>query len=248
MMIVMLIVSIVLAVSGPMLAKREEKILTGSVPAGTIISYAGNITILKPIPTGWLLCDGRAVSRADYLSLFNAIGTTYGTGNGTTTFNLPDLRGRVAIGVDGTGADSRIEDSFADTLGLSGGEDKHLLTTPEMPVHSHGGNTDSSSATTGTSNPAGGHTHSISDPGHAHPYTVGIMNMGDSQGNGWQQVDYTTAGTTSPSYTNISIADVSNHTHSFTVPVHTHGISSEGSGAAHNNVQPSIALNYIIKF
>jgi prepilin-type N-terminal cleavage/methylation domain-containing protein len=107
MMIVMLIVSIVLAASGPMLAKREEKILTGSIPAGTIISYAGNITMLKPIPSGWLLCDGHAVLRTTYPALFSAIGTTYGAGDGSTTFNLPDLRGEFIRGFDnGRGVDS----------------------------------------------------------------------------------------------------------------------------------------------
>jgi prepilin-type N-terminal cleavage/methylation domain-containing protein len=234
MMIVMLIVSIVLAVSGPMLAKREEKILTGSVPAGTIITYAGAITILKPIPTGWLLCDGRAISRADYSALFNAIGTTYGAGNGSTTFNLPDLRGRVAVGMDnmgGTSAD-RITASTADTLGGSGGEELHTLSTSEMPAHSHGGATNTSSAVSGTSGAAGGHSH-----------TSFSINIHGGRAWGW---GYVNGSNSSPRSANTS--SYPDHTHTITVPSHTHGINPEGSSSAHNNVPPYMAINYIIKF
>lgn len=64
---------------------KLEKI-GGGTPAGAIIAYAGNT-----IPVGWLLCNGTAVSRSEYSSLFKAIGTTYGSGDGSTTFNLPNL-------------------------------------------------------------------------------------------------------------------------------------------------------------
>src|SRR3990172_4438848 len=66
-------------------------------PIGSILMYGGSSA-----PTNWLLCDGSAVSRTTYLNLFNIISTTYGVGDGSTTFNVPDLRGRVAVGV-GTG-------------------------------------------------------------------------------------------------------------------------------------------------
>ena len=66
---------------------------TAALPPGTVAMYGG-----ASAPTGWLLCDGSAVSRSVYSLLFTAIGTTYGAGDGTTTFNLPDLRGRVAVG------------------------------------------------------------------------------------------------------------------------------------------------------
>lgn len=65
------------------------------MPTGSVIPYAG-----KSAPDGWLLCDGAAVSRTTYADLFAVIGTTFGSGDGSTTFNLPDLRGRVAVGVD----------------------------------------------------------------------------------------------------------------------------------------------------
>jgi microcystin-dependent protein len=97
-------------------------------------------------PTGWLLCDGSAVSRTTYAGLYAAIGTSYGTGDGSTTFNLPDLRGRVALGA-GTGAGGGASGSgkpaggsalTARTVGDWAGEEKHLLSVAEMPSHAHG--------------------------------------------------------------------------------------------------------------
>lgn len=72
--------------------------LTNLVPVGTVLPFAGSAT-----PTYYLACDGTAVSRSTYATLFAAIGTTFGIGNGSTTFNLPDSRGRVIVG-SGTGA------------------------------------------------------------------------------------------------------------------------------------------------
>lgn len=95
------------------------------MPAGAIIPYAG----ANP-PVGWRLCDGITVSRTTYSSLFQAIGTTYGAGDGTTTFNLPDLRGRTLVGLDSR----QIE---FDVLGEQGGEKTHTLLPSEMPTHTH---------------------------------------------------------------------------------------------------------------
>lgn len=69
-------------------------------PTGSVIPFAGSTT-----PSGWMVCDGTAVSRTLYPDLFTAIGTTYGAGNGTTTFNLPNLLGRVVVGVNGSDSD-----------------------------------------------------------------------------------------------------------------------------------------------
>src|SRR3954447_6125965 len=88
-------------------------------------------------PPGWLVCDGSAVSRSTFATLFGAIGTAYGAGDGSTTFNLPDLRGRVPVGA-GTGAGLT-----ARTLGAAGGEENHTLSAAEMPSHNHGGATGS---------------------------------------------------------------------------------------------------------
>lgn len=98
----------------------------------------------------WLLCDGRSISRTEYSDLFEAIGTAFGVGNGSTTFNIPDARGRVlgAIG-SGTGLTPR---NLGDTVGA----ETHTLTTSEMPSHSHG----------------------VTDPGHAHSYSNNLNDQG----------------------------------------------------------------------
>jgi microcystin-dependent protein len=92
-----------------------------STPAGTMTMWATDVA-----PTNWLLCDGAAVSRTTYASLFAAIGIKYGAGNGTTTFNLPNLKGRVPVGKDAS------QTEFA-TAGQTGGEKAHILTTGELP-------------------------------------------------------------------------------------------------------------------
>ncbi len=96
----------------------------GGVPSGTVVQFAGAST-----PSGWLLCDGSAISRTGYADLFAALGVTYGAGDGTSTFNLPDLRGRVAVGLS-------TEPEFV-ALGLAGGEKSHRLSVAEMPSHVH---------------------------------------------------------------------------------------------------------------
>jgi len=101
-------------------------ITIASLPVGTIAAFGGS-----SIPSGWLECNGAAVSRTTYSDLFTAIGTTYGVGDGSTTFNLPDLRGRTSIG-KGTGSGLS-----ARTIGATGGEETHTLTTTEIPSHTH---------------------------------------------------------------------------------------------------------------
>lgn len=83
----------------PFGAKEAMQLYDGIVPPGMIAPYAG-----KTAPEGWLLCDGSAVSRTTYADLYAAIGTTYGAGNGSTTFALPDLRGRVPAGANASNA------------------------------------------------------------------------------------------------------------------------------------------------
>lgn len=120
----------------------DQRIIAAAngVPPGTVVTFAGSAP-----PAGWLLCDGSAVRReGDYAALFRAIGTTYGTGDGTSTFNLPDLRGRVALGRDDMGGSparrvtgASVGGANAATLGGVGGEEAHALTVAELPAHTH---------------------------------------------------------------------------------------------------------------
>jgi microcystin-dependent protein len=96
---------------------------TPAVPTGSITQFAGAVA-----PTGWLICDGTPISRTTYAALFAVVASVYGAGDGTTTFNLPDLRGRMPVGKNAA--------TFA-TLGATGGEETHQLITAEMPAHTH---------------------------------------------------------------------------------------------------------------
>ena len=108
------------------------------MPAGAIVAYAGGSA-----PPGYLVCDGSAVSRTGYANLFAAIGTTWGAGDGSTTFNVPDLRDRVPVGVSPGGLSGR---PTARALAAVGGEESHVLIVTELANH----------------------THSVVDPGHDH--------------------------------------------------------------------------------
>ena len=98
----------------------------------------GKMWYTASAPTLWKICDGSAISRATYSALFAVIGTTYGVGDGSTTFNLPDLRGRVPVGV-GTGDATRaaaVALANKPTSGV-GGEESHVQTLAELFPHSH---------------------------------------------------------------------------------------------------------------
>lgn len=108
--------------------KWEDLILEPSgdtLPIGAQIAFGGTT-----IPTNWLECNGQAVSRETYKDLFSVIGTYYGEGDGSTTFNLPDKRSRKSVGRD-------TSDTDFDTIGKTGGEKEHKLTIDEMPAHKH---------------------------------------------------------------------------------------------------------------
>lgn len=103
-----------------------------SAPVGSILGFGGSTA-----PQDWLICDGSAISRTQYSELFEIIGTTYGAGDGSTTFNLPDLKGRVIVGA-GEGTDSQeTPETKVFTLGEKAGEYEHKLIANEMPSHTH---------------------------------------------------------------------------------------------------------------
>jgi len=155
-------------------------------PAGFLAPYAGTTE-----PDGWLFAYGQAISRTTYAALFTAISTTYGAGDGSTTFNVPDLRGRVVAGQDDMGGTSanRLTDQSGgldgDTLGDTGGSETHTLITSETP-----------------------------------PLQQGYLNRNVTG-------------------TGAFLFAVGGSDGSATV--------GGGGGGAHNNVQPTIILNYLIK-
>jgi len=170
--------------------------------SGMVMPFAGGSA-----PSGWLLSYGQAVSRSTYSDLFSAIGTTYGVGDGSSTFNVPDFRGRTIAGKDDMGGSSanRLTDQSGglngDTLGDTGGLETHTLTTAQLASHTHGNGSYAASAIgTGSANEFG---------------SGGIATGNNFTGSTAQNVSGTSA--------------------------------AAGSGSAHNNVQPTIIVNYIIK-
>lgn len=96
-----------------------------TLPISSIMSYPKAVA-----PENWLICDGSAVSRTDYSELFNVIGTFFGAGDGKTTFNLPNIKGKTIVGLDNS-------DTDFNAIGKVLGEKTHTLTVDEMPSHNH---------------------------------------------------------------------------------------------------------------
>jgi len=140
---------------------------------GTIIPWSDTTA-----PSGFVECNGAAISRTTYSALFAIIGTIYGSGNGSTTFNVPDLKNDVPLGRSNTKALASTggADTVASTGNISGSTANHTLTTPEMASHSHpsgvvgtyylccpnqGGQL-ANPASTGGAGSDGGHSHNMS--------------------------------------------------------------------------------------
>lgn len=120
-----------LLVADPLAQLNFERLAAAAPDPGDV-----KMTARAVAPAGWLLCDGAAVSRAEYAALYAAIGTTYGVGDGSTTFNIPNFLGRFPMGADPTNASTAVGHT-AHALGARGGEETHVLTTAEIPAHSH---------------------------------------------------------------------------------------------------------------
>lgn len=126
-----------------------------SLPIGSMIPYGSQ----NNIPSNWKICDGSAISRTDYAELFNVIGTSYGEGDGSTTFNLPNKKGRISVGLDSSQTEFN-------TIGKKGGEKTHQLNVEELPSHSH-----TVKGTVGS----GGYVEGVSFGNSANPgYTSGV--------------------------------------------------------------------------
>jgi microcystin-dependent protein len=214
---------------------------TGGGAPGIISQFAGSTA-----PAGYLLCDGAAVSRTTYSSLFATIGTTYGVGNNTTTFNLPNLQNRIPVG--------KGPDTEFDTLGETGGAKTVSLSATNIPAHSHTGTTaaETEEHTHGFSTSSDQATLNIHGAGSA---SVIAGAAGSSTGSGARS-SYRSGGSNIPGATSFD-AWVHTHSHSGTTggrsATHTHAFTTSsvgGNGAgvdAVNNLQPYIVVNYIIK-
>ena len=204
---------------------------SAATPAGVVQQYAG-----AAAPTGYLLCQGQAVSRTTYAALFAVVSTTYGAGDGSTTFNVPNLQGKIPVGLNSA-------DLSFDTRGETGGEKTHAIATTELPSHNH--------TFTGTA-----HSHTV-DPDAfttvstgAHTHTVSAAS--DDLWANYRGTSNNGLSTGSETYTSSSDGA---HTHSINVPsttssstTATGSISNTGSGTAMNVLQPYIVLYYIIKY
>ena len=182
----------------------ESGIATGSHPDGVVMTKVSGVSSwarasgdalpgdiipsARTAKNGWLICNGAAVSRITYLDLFDEIGITFGAGNGSSTFNIPDLRGRYPAGLDNMGGVSRngITNTEADSLGGTFGGESVVLTEAQMPTHTH------------------------------------ETSQGESGSSG-QTVNFLQVGTGT-------------------------SISETGSGDAHNNLPPTLFLNYFVKY
>lgn len=197
---------------------------------GQIIQFSGNT-----VPSHFLVCDGSAVSRTTYSDLFDVIGTSFGNGDGSTTFNIPDLSDKVAIGT-----------SSGHLLGSYGGESSHTLTSAEIPAHVH-------------TIPEHGHANDIVmiTPELSHTITAQpsftYTRCNSTSSNAVQQAGNSFTGRTNASMSRATAVAISDHpatacTMSGDVTDCAAMTSNNtGNGQAHNNMMPYIALIYLIQ-
>lgn len=192
----------------------NKRMLDAAVLVGETKGFAGDTP-----PQGWLLCYGQAISRATYSALFTVIGTKFGVGDGGSTFNIPDFRGRVLVGRDDMGGAAANRVTVAGSgidatkIGGVGGVEGVTLSIENLPKHNHGGNT---------------------GDGGEHEHDVPLRGMSDSD-----HANNPTLGANST--TRLFTAKTSK------APVHKHPIPEQGGDKAHSNIQPSLIINMIIR-
>jgi microcystin-dependent protein len=224
---------------------NQDAVASSGTLIGQIVMWSG----LSP-PANWWWCSGDALKRSDYPDLFNVIGTRFGAGDGTTTFNLPSLFGRVPVGYDGG----------TWTMGATGGEVAHALAGNELAAHVHGINDP-------------GHVHGVGDPGHAH----GISDPGHTHGASQDPHSHTITGqagfgvgatappspivnqgsqTTSTAQPAVHIAAAAigiGGTNGAVTGIYIGGAATgistlnAGSSTPHNNLQPYLVIGFIIR-
>lgn len=219
------------------------------VPVGVIQMY-----IATNPPSGWFVCDGSAVSRITYSNLFNLVGTSYGVGDGSTTYNLPDIRGRSPLGMGaGAGLTAR-------SLGEKTGTETSALVSNNIPAHVHNVNPPSTASGTESLD----HFHAADPPAtasgtesatHTHNYNmlynyVGGDGFSDPGSRTWDTLTSTTENQTHTHTTDISSFNTGGKsaTHTHTSDITAFNSSSSGAGTAVNNMAPVVVVNYIIKY
>jgi microcystin-dependent protein len=170
--------------------------IEGGAPTG-----AGALWFTNSAPTGWLICDGSAVSRSTYANLFAVLSTTYGVGDGSTTFNLPDFRARSPLGGNNASLPNGVNGALSSrALAAASGAETHTISSGEMPTH----------------------THTLTDPGHHHNSTGNFVVDGGGALAMAGGVTHTIAATTNTVSTGITIANTGggtahNNMHPFVV-------------------------------
>lgn len=218
--------------------------LLDTIPSG-VIWPSGR----SSLPSGWLACDGAAVSRTAYARLFGAVGTQFGVGDGSTTFNVPDFRGRAPVGT-GTGDAA---DATAHTMGQKAGTETHVLTIAQLATHNHGsgGGSGTAASITGITIASATDTYSgtssapsVASTGagtaHSHAASVGqLFTAGTTPAN---PTDRLMAGNSGGTTAGVAIATgiiASEAAHTHSMQSHTHTYSGTTAGHAHGYTEPN---------
>lgn len=192
----------------------------GGVPTGAGADWFG-----ATAPTGFLLCDGSAISRTTYSALYAILGTAYGAGDGSTTFNLPDLRGRVIVGMASGGHASVNALGLNDGAALANRTPKHSHTNGlTLPTHAHA-----------HSLTLPNHYHNVSDPGHGHS----VQSWQYSTAGGGYSMGYSTSA--SGSYSVSPVGMINNNGTGIAVYDVTQGALAINGGVGNNSSSPAIA-------